>query len=407
MKKNLQESRLHNLHVPLLLIVLFIFPLIIVPNSWPHTIIIRYLIFICFIILGIILLPKNSKNINIKDVLPLGLFVFFVFLSSLFSQYPFEAWIGTIGRFTGFISYIGFIVLFFLAYNVSVMKPQNINKIISNWMFPISLISVIGLLQYLGLNLVPFSNNILDVSKSYSTIGNSNHLGTFLLMPLPFAVYFFFQHLNVKSVIYLILIYGTLLTTLCRGAWIGLFAGFFLWVFYYKDQKKKRLILFTLILIIVTIILLPLNNWGLVNQAMSFSDEAELALEGDGEAGSGRFYIWQNATKALPDSLLLGTGPDTLVYIYPEGYKEFYSFNKAHNIYLEIAVTMGIPALIFYLWFIIAIVKRTNKQDEFHFAFYVMVMIYLVQGFFLVDVLTVYPIFWILLGFYQGLNNSS
>jgi hypothetical protein len=36
-----------------------------------------------------------------------------------------------------------------------------------------------------------------------------------------------------------------------------------------------------------------------------------------------------------------------------------------------------------------------------------MVAIYLVRGFFLVDVLTVYPLFWVLLGFYQGLKTPK
>jgi putative inorganic carbon (HCO3(-)) transporter len=264
------------------------------------------------------------------------------------------------------------------------------------------------LLQYFGLNLVPDGTGIFKVSKSYSTLIHHNHFGTFMLLVFPFAALRFLQKRDTKSIIIFILTYGSLITSLCRGAFIGLAFGFIILVLYYP--VKKHMLALTGIMFLVVLALMPINDWMLLKQIGTAQSEVEMAAAGDPSTGSARFSIWQEGLKALPGSLLIGTGPDTFVYISQEKLEQSQGKGwpgKAHNIYLEIWVTMGLPALLSYLWFLKRCTSNTNRGSPMEFVFLLMVIIYLVQGLFLVDVISVYPIFWILLGFYAGLTNAN
>ncbi len=181
-------------------------------------------------------------------------------------------------------------------------------------------------------------------------------------------------------------------------------------LFHYLE--KRNIYKMVMVMVIVTLVLLPWNGWKLAKQITTISGEAKSAMEGDPEAGSVRMILWQEGVKALPKSIIIGSGPDTFYYAAEEKFSERFwekarPASKAHNIFLEIAVTMGIPALILYIWFLLSILKGTNRKDPFQYAFYLMVIMYIVRGQFLVDVISVYPTFWILVGFYQGLKDSS
>lgn len=401
------------LEIPILIILMVVLPLITVPTSFHLTIIIRYLFFTSLGVIALaylLVLWRNGKlPLRDRTLLPLLVFFPFAFLSALFSQYPTESWIGAPARFTGFITYILFIVFFLLAlYAGNKYDAEKIKKIIYVWLTATALISAVGLVQYLGANLIPFSKEVFAPTKSYSTLLNSNHFGTYLVMAIPFAAYFYLEKKTLYSKLIFALVYGSLLTTLSRGAWLGLLAGMIF--FFFRYPRKERLLSLGIVIVIITFMLMPLNSWAMVTQADSFLSEAEMAMEGDLQAGSGRFLLWQESLQALPDSALIGTGPDTLFYAAPERFEATFGENypaKAHNIFLEIAVTMGIPALLAYLAFLFLVVRGTNQHEPLLFAFKAMIIMYVVQGMFLVDVLSVYPIFWVLTGFYLGIKQNK
>lgn len=396
-----------NLSIPILVILFTLYPLIYI-HTFPETFFIRWVILLMAGLLAAYIIIRNKLLSYNKCIIPLALFIFFAFLSTVFSHYPYEAWVGISYRFTGFLSYLCFAVLFLLAFSVAYREPDKINKIIDLWLLSATIIAVLGLLQYFGLNLIPDGTGVFIVSKSYSTFSHSNHFGTFMLMVFPFATLRFLQKPDTRSTIILILIYGSLLTSMSRGAFVGLAFGFIILVIYYP--VKKYLLSAIVIMFLVTASLLPVNSWMLLKQIGTAQSELDMAAEGNPEAGSFRLLLWQEALKALPESLVIGTGPDTFLYISQDKFEEVQGKGwpgKAHNIYLEIWVTMGLPALLSYLWFLKRCTSNTNRGSPLEFTFFLMVVIYLIQGFFLVDVLSVYPLFWMLLGFYAGLKNGG
>jgi len=184
------------------------------------------------------------------------------------------------------------------------------------------------------------------------------------------------------------------LVSLTRGAWIAFFLAFVI-IFAYSIFKKsylKNLINIVIVFGLITIILLPANDGLIYKRAFSIPENIDSAVKNVGEAGSGRVEIWNKTLEVAADNLILGVGPDQLVIEQKNGG----IMDKAHNIYLEILATMGLPALISFLVFMGFFLRRWS--DETGFIFLIVIITYLLQGFFNNDVIMVMPIFWIILG---------
>lgn len=126
--------------------------------------------------------------------------------------------------------------------------------------------------------------------------------------------------------------------------------------------------------------------------------------------GSHRIWIWRIALKLIPKKPILGCGPDNLwqgliqnctqaTYEYAK--KTHTAIDKAHNEYLQIGVTLGLPALICYLTFIVWIILPKIKltiNNKIYFIICLGIISYLVQAFFNISTIGVAPEFWMLLG---------
>lgn len=131
--------------------------------------------------------------------------------------------------------------------------------------------------------------------------------------------------------------------------------------------------------------------------------------------GSYRIEIWNIVLGVIPKVPLLGTGPDTLAYslikystndalAYIKGHGQY--IDKAHNEYLQVTATMGIPALIVYLIFLGQIlVKQKNMfKDTSSFILVIPIISYICQAFFNISTIGVAPIFWCILGLIQNID---
>lgn len=146
-------------------------------------------------------------------------------------------------------------------------------------------------------------------------------------------------------------------------------------------------------------------------------------FEGKEQLGSGRGYIWSRSIPLLKHSFLLGYGPDTFVAVFPQddyvGKLTTYAndsmlVDKAHNLYLENAINIGIVGTIaflaiFVMYFISSMkIYMKREFDDFYsitgLAIFVAVMGYLGAGFFNDSVVSVAPVFWVLIGIGVSIN---
>jgi len=392
-----------DLGTPLLVVFVIAQPLIVDFSSIWNTIVLRW----CFLLAcsGIALAIGVKQRIFTRRTCnrPLMVFLALILVSALLSQYRREAFLGAGTRLTGFLSWACFVVLFLFAAGLASRKPRVLERVTGPvWRLSVVVIVVLGILQFFGVDLVGVISPYYNLS--YGTIGNSNHLGTYLLTcALPFVVGRYLARPSVATTAELALLHGCLLTTQSRSAWIALAFG--LLVILLKHPLRKNLMKMLIVMAVVTAILLPLRGVVIWNEVASLESQAKLALEGSPQAGNFRLFLWQEGLKALKHYWLFGIGPDSYQYIAKEAFDRHYGADypaKAHNIYLEIVVTMGVPALLAYLWFMSCCIRRFDPKDAGQFTFFFMLAVYLVQGLFLNDVLSVYPVFLTLLGVGAG-----
>jgi O-antigen ligase len=204
-----------------------------------------------------------------------------------------------------------------------------------------------------------------------------------------------------------------------RSGWVGTFMGvLFLSIFVVLKRKalwkKWSALLLSFVLIIAVINSLEKGSY--VNRINSVvTDSYHIASnQSTGHEGSNRFFIWEKAFPLLKTYFLIGSGPDTLQYVFkakPAELEQYFGssnviVDKAHNEYLQMAITLGLPALIIYLLLVSLVVIRTYKAARdsqgndkiFFFGLLSVIFGYLVQAFFNISVVPVAPLYWSVLG---------
>ena len=181
-----------------------------------------------------------------------------------------------------------------------------------------------------------------------------------------------------------------------------------------KDKTLwKRTALLIILPILVFGLILVTNGNSVVNRINKIISEGQQIISSQSlsdEMGSGRIMIWKMIVTSIINHPLIGSGPDCILQILKdEQLHELYMFyskygtvvDKAHNEYLQIAATMGIPALILYILAIASILEPNIKnmfKSKLSYIFVISITAYLIQAFFNISVIMVAPIFWFILG---------
>lgn len=118
-------------------------------------------------------------------------------------------------------------------------------------------------------------------------------------------------------------------------------------------------------------------------------------------------YCWQQGVRAVKIDPLLGVGPDNFVYTQLKTSMDVMSnpnsVDNPYNDYLYIAATRGIPSLLMYLallviCFVLAWKRRGAVKSWVRMSAGGAVVLYAAAGIVGMSVLTVAPVFWMLLG---------
>lgn len=140
---------------------------------------------------------------------------------------------------------------------------------------------------------------------------------------------------------------------------------------------------------------------------------------------SNRGYIWSRTIPILRDTLITGYGPDSFPMVFPQNdYVGRFNvadkgmFNilvdKPHNMYLQTAVNTGVISLLallaiwgIYIFDSLKIYLKGNMETFAEYmgaATFLSITAYLVAGLFNDSIVSVAPLFWILLGMGIGIN---
>ena len=147
-------------------------------------------------------------------------------------------------------------------------------------------------------------------------------------------------------------------------------------------------------------------------------------FEGREQMASNRGYIWSRSIPMLKDTILWGHGPDTYALHFPNNdfvgkFLGFSNLNtvvdKPHNLYLQIAINTGVTSLIAFLVLTGAYVidgfklfinrkEYTGFIDVAGLGILMSVIVYLFTGLTNDSIVSVAPVFWILLGSGMAVN---
>jgi putative inorganic carbon (HCO3(-)) transporter len=251
-------------------------------------------------------------------------FLGWVLLTSFTSISPATALFGKYRRFEGFFSFATYAIVYFLVVQMA-DRPSRIRSLARTFMFSSLVVSGYGVLQYLGLDPINWGANLpFEANRAFSTFGNPDLLGGFLIFPLAISLSL---ALSEKRTGWRIFYWATFLITVAawivafvRGAWIGgAVALVVLGIAIFLARPKPTVVDWSAggLTGLAAI-------WLVIKSVMSGSDVMNVVARlksifafGEGSAVS-RFEIWQAAIDATKAKPLFGFGADTFRLVFPK-----------------------------------------------------------------------------------------
>ncbi len=152
-----------------------------------------------------------------------------------------------------------------------------------------------------------------------------------------------------------LLMLTAILSTYSTGAWVGIFAGFLVFIVLVGRFNRSIHLLLIAFSLIVTIILLFPSQIGL--QIAHSSDALDLAT---------RFAAWRTATNIIQTFPWTGIGLGTPAYLARSGPyldpQQYILLSHPHNAYLEIGAMAGLPVLAIFISLLLLALYRTLRN---------------------------------------------
>ena len=372
-----------------------------------------------FINIGVYIFNKISfrERIKFKDII-IVLLIIIGYISYLNAEIKEYALYGFISRNEGLYSLISYYSIFLLGTMVNDKDKKYIFFIVL--LFGVMQVFIgfleINKVYYIfGINRTgSFCNNF---NSACGTFGNPNFYSTYILLCLVYSLTRLVNSHGKYFILYLILT-SLFLLGLFIGNTLSCILSFiiiFIYIFVKKINKNNIINVLKIFLIIFISLFLSIKffdhyNRNRVSKVINknIREVNEILKNGiDDSTGNNRIYVWKESLKFLPKYYLTGIGIDNFYYINESAAickfdeKEYECFDKAHNEYIQILMTEGIFAFIIYLGLIYYVFK--NGQGEFKLVF----LSYLIQAFFNISVITVAPVFYMIMGFLISNKNIN
>lgn len=301
---------------------------------------------------------RGGKLRRTKLDLVVLVFLGWVLFTSLpgISISPATAFFGKYRRFEGFFSFLTYGITFFLVTQI-VDRPSRIRSLARTLMFSALLVSGYGMLQYFGIDPVNWGVKLpFDTNRGFSTYGNPDLLGGFLVFPLPIALG---MALSEKKVLWrvfywvvFLLTVGAWITAFVRGSWIGGSVALIA-VIVAAVLAKSRLGATDWSFIGITgaaAAAFTIRSMTSANPVLNVIERVKSIFQFSEGSALTRFEIWQAAWDAIKVRPITGFGADTFRLIFPQYKPAAYTrdagylsvADNVHNYPLQLAAGIGI-----------------------------------------------------------------
>ena len=377
----------------------------------------RLILLICFsfVLLTLLIHSRNQLfgQMNKVSLINSLVFIVWAFLAAIASNGTiFEKFFGVSGRLTGFITYIGLVVLMLSA--LATGGQQLNKKLMYTLVISGAASMLLALIQAAGAD--PF-DWISEFTPIFSVFGNPNFLSSFMAFTA-IAVLALWWNKSIKGtlisivfgLISIFIIYKSKSQQGFLVLLIGISTIIYLWIRQNSSLKKLKYVYQLLWLtggIAVFLDILQKSPWTsiLYKQSVSF--------RGD---------FWQAGWKMALDNPIFGVGLD--------GYRDNFRFyrdqaavtrdpidasvDSAHNVFIDILAGGGFPLLALYLGWIFIVFRSAykvfNREQEFNPYFagiFTIWICYLAQSFISINTISLAIWGWALGGAIIGYEINS
>ena len=329
------------------------------PISLPKFVVVTSLGFASF---AILLANKASIFKTLERNIQALFFLFLLFATStlLFSGAPLEQqfW-GVFGRNTGLLAYLS--LIFVLVSAAAIRNYNAYRRVLYSLTLTAIAMTAYCLVQIFGADPIKWS-----YYDTFGTLGNINFLSAFLGLSSIVAINLLFDHsltakVRVLLALKALLDIGIVLSTgSIQGVMIFIF-GVVISGFVYTIKRKFKFWKFTFGILVVGVgmftvfTILGLGNSG---PLAKFLFQPSVVFRGD---------YWHAGAELTGRFPILGAGFDSYGDYYREVRGELSTLrtgpdrisNTAHNIYLDIASSGGMPLILIYLLLMLLVVKKT------------------------------------------------
>jgi O-antigen ligase len=290
-------------------------------------------------------------------------FLAWVLITTILSISPATAFWGKYRRFEGFLSFVNYAAVFWLVVQM-VDRPSRIRSLARSLFIGGVLVAFYGVLQAIGVDPIKWGSLPFEVNRSFSTYGNPDLLGGYLMFPLPIALGLAFTE---DSMLWRFL-YGAgfvvllvdWITAFVRGAWIGgAFSLLFLtvaaiWLYRRREIHFEWIDALVGALVVSGAGVFVARSLRSENAVMNLGQRLKSITQfGEGSAKT-RFEIWQAAWNAIKARPITGWGADTFRLVFPRFKPLAYTkdagylsvADNVHDYPLQLASGIGIPGLL-------------------------------------------------------------
>lgn len=378
-------------------------------------------------LIGIIILAQNilsarKSGINVRQFIAsrrlpffLLLLLFWSSLATLFSTAPGLSFLGTDYRKDGLMTYFAYAGIFLLG---SLIRDKRQIK----WLLTGFVVSSITVVIPYVLNWIP-SLTWMDTFQNPSIFMQFNHYGYYLcLVTMAFCLLYISEGKScLMSWIWLAglaLATAALALNSAIGPVVAVAGGLVLGgIFYYMQDKQSpgqgifRRVWISAVIFIGVAVAVNLAVGYLGRDLMQLSSDIGNIAAGSEKAqsaGSGRWLLWQNGVRFALEKPLFGYGPDNLGARYAVSTASF--SDRPHNELIQIAASLGIPAMLFYLLGLIAHLQSflvlQQRLDRLTVGIFAMLGTYLISSLFGNSMFYTTPFFFLFLGISYGILDT-
>jgi tetratricopeptide (TPR) repeat protein/O-antigen ligase len=351
-------------------------------------------------------------------------------LVTLTSPLPYVSFWGTLERMGGLFTFWHYFIYFVIL--TAILKTEG------EWMrlFDIMICSAIlsafyGFLQRTDTSWIIGSGGR---QRIFGTIGNPALFAGYELVNTFLALTLYFrpgQSSERKWFYGSMMGFGSLaiLMTVVRGSILGLAVGAFsfalLYYMQFRSAKSWRLLRTLSILAVlgVFVVLTPVKNIGIIKNSAFLSRLTTTSFESF--TAKTRFWAWQaglQGWKESPKTMLLGWGPENFNIPFSKHFNpKFFTglgsetlFDRAHNMFVEILVTMGVVGFLTYVgMFAVAfaalarIARERPAERIYAIGLTSLIIAYIIHNSFIFDTSSNFLVFFTVLGFIAYLSSRN